>query len=105
MHRITAFFRDLILKMVRAFFIWGIIAGLASVGFVFITSRHAPILAEWVLISLVTVITALLGLVSALAWELTHIPHIIRLARGQHGKREEPMRIAAHVQKSDTEDR
>jgi hypothetical protein len=104
MHRITSFIRDIFFRMLRAFLIWGIIAGVASFGFIYLTSRHAPIIAEWVLIGVVTITAALLGTVSALAWELTHIPHILRLARGQHSKHEERMAISASAQKRPADD-
>jgi hypothetical protein len=105
MHWITGFFRDLFVKMLRALLIWGAIAGAASTGFVFVTSRHAPLTAEWVLIGLVTVIAALLGMVSALTWEMTHIPQILRLARGHHSQQEEPVAVAASTQEPEADRR
>ncbi len=85
MHRVREFFAELIGKLFRWFISWGIVVGAVSTGwFALNTNPHRlPQGTEWGLIILLTVIAAMLGFVSALAWEMTHIGAIIKFARNR----------------------
>ena len=84
---------DAIAKMVRALLVWGVVAGAAGIGWVALQSHRAPVTAEWVLIGVLALIAGLLGAMSMLAWELSHIGQISRAVRSAQSRSVDHTRV------------
>src|SRR5271165_91570 len=67
--------------MFRALIIWALVIAAAAFGWVALESHHLPSSAEWGLVALVALVGGLLGAVSRLAWELTHIGQVAKAVR------------------------
>ncbi len=83
MRQVGHFFAELFGKMLRWLLGWAIvIGGLVTLGFS-LKSHQLPTAPEWTLIVLITIIAGMLGMVSALAWELTHIGAVVHFVRSR----------------------
>lgn len=68
-------------RMMRALLIWGIIVGAIATGWFSLTAHHLPRAGEWGLVAAIAVIAGLLGMMSTLVWELSHLGTISRHLR------------------------
>lgn len=73
-------------RMGRWFISWAIvIGGCVLLGWITIQHR-VPSEAEWLLIGLLSVLAGMLGMVAAIAWELTHVEVLMRFVRSRRQK-------------------
>jgi len=82
MRQVGKFIRAIVGRMLRALLIWAVVVGGITVSIITLSEHKSPNVAEWFLIGMVTVLAGALGMALTLAWELTHIPHILRHVNG-----------------------
>jgi hypothetical protein len=76
----------IIMRMFRSLLFWAVIAGGGAIGWVALASHQMPNITEWGLVATVAIIAGLLGAVSTLAWELTHIKQLTQAVRAAHAR-------------------
>jgi hypothetical protein len=68
-------------RMFRALLIWGIVVGAIATGWFSLTAHRLPHTGEWGLVGGIAIIAGLLGMMSTLVWELSHLGTISRHLR------------------------
>jgi hypothetical protein len=71
-------------RMMRALLMWGIIVGALATGWFSLTARRLPTASEWGLVAGIAIVAGLLGTMSTLVWELSHLGTISRHLRHVH---------------------
>jgi hypothetical protein len=72
-------------RMFRALIAWGLIIGGVATAWFSYSSHHLPRNGEWGLIITIAIVAGLLGMMSTLVWELSHLGTISRAIR-HHGE-------------------
>ncbi len=84
MQKVTHIIGIIIGRMFRALIAWGLIIGGIATGWFSLTSHRMPRNSEWGLIIGIAIVAGLLGMMSALVWELSHLGTISRALRHRH---------------------
>lgn len=90
MGTIGRWFKELVGAMVRGCLVLGILALVAAVVVVYVTSNALPNASEWILVGALAVTAGFLGAAVALVWRLSHMDTVSRAMRGQNGKDKPP---------------
>jgi RsiW-degrading membrane proteinase PrsW (M82 family) len=87
---IGRWFKELVGAMVRGCLVLAILALVAAVVVVYVTSNALPNESEWILITALAITAGFLGAAVALVWRLSHLDTVSRVMKSQNGNEKPP---------------